>query len=66
MPPVVEERKPISKVLAQNPELRGLDTAKFVFTDISYGVRDRVSVNYRFITAYLFLRVNLDKIMKAH
>ena len=45
MPPVVEERKPISKVLAQNPELRGLDTAKFVFTDISYGVRDRVSLS---------------------
>ncbi|XP_072035930.1 small ribosomal subunit protein mS22-like [Amphiura filiformis] len=41
MPPVVAERKPIHKIFARNPELRGLDSSKLVFTDISFGLRDR-------------------------
>ena len=42
MPPVMEERKPINRVLSENPELKGLEASKLVFTDITYGVRDRV------------------------
>lgn len=41
MPPVLSARKPINEVLAYDPELKGLDSAKFVFVDISHGVSDR-------------------------
>lgn len=37
MPPVVAPRKPIDKVLSNDPALKGLETAKFVFTDITFG-----------------------------
>ncbi|KAJ3654321.1 hypothetical protein Zmor_013516 [Zophobas morio] len=40
IPPVVAVRKPKDKVLSKDPALQGLDTSAFVFTDISYGVRD--------------------------
>ena len=43
MPPLLEERRPINKILAKNPELQGFDTSKYVFTDISYGLTNRVS-----------------------
>lgn len=42
MPPVVPIRKEIDVVLSKDPELIGLDTAKYVFTDISFGKTDRV------------------------
>lgn len=43
MPPLISERKPISKILSKNPELQGFDSSKYVFIDISQGVPDRVS-----------------------
>lgn len=42
MPPLLKERKPIEEVFARNPELQGYDTAKYVFTDISYGLSEKV------------------------
>lgn len=43
MPPVLEERVPISDVLAEDQILEGTETAKYVFTDISYSLPHRVS-----------------------
>jgi len=40
MPPVVQVRKPINKVLIQDPALQGLETSKLVFTDVTFGVKD--------------------------
>ena len=42
MPPLLNEWKPIDNVLSVNPELQGFDTAKYVFTDISFGIPNRV------------------------
>lgn len=43
MPPVLPERKPISDILSVDKILDGMDTAKYVFTDITYNIPDRVS-----------------------
>jgi len=42
MPPVLSERKPINDVLSEDRILDGMDTAKFVFTDITYNIPHRV------------------------
>nr|XP_005006765.1 28S ribosomal protein S22, mitochondrial isoform X1 [Cavia porcellus] len=41
MPPVMEERAPINDVLAEDKILEGTETAKHVFTDISYNIPHR-------------------------
>lgn len=41
MPPVLSERHPISDVLAEDKVLEGTETAKFVFTDITYSTPHR-------------------------
>ncbi|XP_074535728.1 small ribosomal subunit protein mS22 [Halichoeres trimaculatus] len=41
MPPVLEERKPIGDVLSVDKILDGMDTAKYVFTDITYNIPHR-------------------------
>ncbi|XP_029923112.1 small ribosomal subunit protein mS22 [Myripristis murdjan] len=41
MPPVLPERKPISDVLSEDKILEGMDTAKYVFTDITYNIPHR-------------------------
>ncbi|XP_014419693.1 28S ribosomal protein S22, mitochondrial isoform X2 [Camelus ferus] len=41
MPPVLEERAPINDVLAEDKILEGTETAKYVFTDISYSTPHR-------------------------
>ncbi|XP_019950630.2 small ribosomal subunit protein mS22 [Paralichthys olivaceus] len=41
MPPVLPERKPISDVLCEDKMLEGMDTAKHVFTDITYNIPHR-------------------------
>jgi len=41
MPPVMEERIRSAKVLEEDKLLTGFDTAKYVFTDISFGISDR-------------------------
>ncbi|KAM3615934.1 uncharacterized protein V6R79_009896 [Siganus canaliculatus] len=41
MPPVLPERKPITDVLSEDKILDGMDTAKFVFTDITYSIPHR-------------------------
>jgi small subunit ribosomal protein S22 len=48
MPPLLKEWKPIDDVLSVNPELQGFDTAKYVFTDISFGISNRVGRNKQF------------------
>uniref|UniRef100_A0A8C6UJD8 Mitochondrial ribosomal protein S22 n=1 Tax=Neogobius melanostomus TaxID=47308 RepID=A0A8C6UJD8_9GOBI len=42
MPLVLPERKPIDDVLSEDPFLAGMDTAKYVFTDITYNVPHRL------------------------
>ncbi|XP_072330663.1 small ribosomal subunit protein mS22 isoform X2 [Scyliorhinus torazame] len=42
MPPVLNEREPINDVLAEDKVLDGLETAKYVFTDITYDIPHRV------------------------
>ncbi|KAF6100233.1 mitochondrial ribosomal protein S22 [Phyllostomus discolor] len=46
MPPVLEERTPINDVLAEDKILEGTETAKYVFTDISYSIPHRVRALY--------------------
>ncbi|XP_053729869.1 28S ribosomal protein S22, mitochondrial [Synchiropus splendidus] len=41
MPPVLPERKPIDNVLSEDKILDGMDTAKYVFTDITYDIPHR-------------------------
>uniref|UniRef100_A0A3P8RKZ1 Mitochondrial ribosomal protein S22 n=1 Tax=Amphiprion percula TaxID=161767 RepID=A0A3P8RKZ1_AMPPE len=41
MPPVLPERKPINDVLCEDKMLDGMDTAKYVFTDITYNIPHR-------------------------
>ncbi|XP_045785627.1 28S ribosomal protein S22, mitochondrial [Maniola jurtina] len=38
MPPVVKVHKPIDDVLSRDPALTGFDSARYLFTDISFGV----------------------------
>lgn len=38
MPPVLKVHKPVDEVLSRDPALVGYDTAKFLFTDITFGV----------------------------
>lgn len=41
MPPVVKQRVDLSVPLCEDPALKDHDTAKFVFTDITYDLNDR-------------------------
>ncbi|XP_051965635.1 28S ribosomal protein S22, mitochondrial [Xyrauchen texanus] len=41
MPPVLPERKPIHDVLSEDQILEGMDTAKYVFTDINFNIPHR-------------------------
>ncbi|XP_075999742.1 small ribosomal subunit protein mS22 [Genypterus blacodes] len=41
MPPVLQERKPISDVLSEDKILEGADSVKYVFTDITYSIPHR-------------------------
>ncbi|XP_067102072.1 28S ribosomal protein S22, mitochondrial [Osmerus mordax] len=41
MPPVLPERKPIDDVLSEDTILEGMDTAKYVFTDITFNIPHR-------------------------
>lgn len=41
MPPVVKQRLDLSVPLCEDPALQSHDTAKYVFTDITYGLNDR-------------------------
>jgi len=43
MPPVLNEREPIDDVLAEDKFLEGMETTKYVFTDLTYSVPHRVS-----------------------
>ncbi|KAF3848077.1 hypothetical protein F7725_021105 [Dissostichus mawsoni] len=53
MPPVLPERKPIDDVLSEDQILEGMDTAKYVFTDISFNIPHRVG---RKLTAPLIFK----------
>lgn len=44
MPPVLPERQPIEDVLSEDKILEGMDTAKYVFTDITYNIPHRVII----------------------
>lgn len=44
MPPVLKEREPVDEVLSRDPAILGYDTAKFIFTDITFGMSDRKRV----------------------
>ncbi|XP_068200864.1 small ribosomal subunit protein mS22 [Palaemon carinicauda] len=44
MPPVMKERETIDEVLSRDPALIGYETAKLIFTDITYGMSDRKRV----------------------
>lgn len=40
IPPVVPVRKPVTKIFSEDPALQGLDSHKYVFTDITYGIKN--------------------------
>ncbi|XP_030634643.1 small ribosomal subunit protein mS22 [Chanos chanos] len=41
MPPVLPERKPVDEILSEDKILEGMDTAKYVFTDITFNIPHR-------------------------
>ncbi|XP_070207274.1 small ribosomal subunit protein mS22-like isoform X2 [Littorina saxatilis] len=41
MAPFMKAREPIKEVLSLDPELQGLENNKYIFTDITFGVKDR-------------------------
>ncbi|XP_035241508.1 28S ribosomal protein S22, mitochondrial [Anguilla anguilla] len=41
MPPVLPERQPINDILSEDKILEGMDTAKYVFTDITFNIPHR-------------------------
>ncbi|XP_038605814.1 28S ribosomal protein S22, mitochondrial [Tachyglossus aculeatus] len=41
MPPVLKEREPINDILAEDKILEGTETAKYVFTDLTFGTPHR-------------------------
>lgn len=41
MPPVVPVRKPIESFISRDPALEGLETCRLVFTDITFGLKDK-------------------------
>lgn len=41
MPPIVQERKPITEVISYDPELQGFENCTVVFTDVTFGSSDR-------------------------
>uniref|UniRef100_A0A6M2CT39 Putative 28s ribosomal protein ovary overexpressed n=1 Tax=Rhipicephalus microplus TaxID=6941 RepID=A0A6M2CT39_RHIMP len=41
MPPVLRERKPCEEVLSKDPEIQGFTSSSYIFTDISYGYKNR-------------------------
>ncbi len=43
MPPLIPVKKDEVEILDEMPEMIGFTQSKYVFTDISYGVSDRVS-----------------------
>lgn len=45
MPPVLDEREPIDDVLAEDKILEGVETTKYIFTDLTYSIPHRVSKN---------------------
>ncbi|XP_066889792.1 small ribosomal subunit protein mS22 isoform X1 [Kogia breviceps] len=53
MPPVLEERAPINDVLAEDKILEGTETAKYVFTDISYSIPHRNTFRDSYISEEL-------------
>lgn len=61
MPPVLNEREPIDDVLAEDKVLEGTETAKYVFTDLSYSIPHRVSnvINSIFVLKISF-NANVD------
>jgi len=42
MPPIVPLRTDLGQVLEINKDIIGFDSAKFVFTDITFGISDKV------------------------
>lgn len=43
MPPLVPIKEDVAEVLQDEPKLIGFDNAKYIFTDITYGVKEKVS-----------------------
>jgi len=44
MPPIVPLRTDLGEVLEVNKDIIGFDSSKFVFTDITFGVSDKVII----------------------
>ncbi|XP_076451365.1 small ribosomal subunit protein mS22-like [Babylonia areolata] len=44
IPPFMKVREPIRHTLSHDPDLAGLDSSKYIFTDITFGIKDRQRV----------------------
>ena len=44
MPPICAARDDVEHVISDDPQIAGFSDQKYVFTDISYDVPDRVSM----------------------
>ena len=61
MPPVLPERKPIDDVISVDTMLDGMETAKLVFTDITFNIPHRVRP---FIHVYVFISLSASMLNK--
>lgn len=54
MPPIVPLRTDLGKVLEVDKDIIGFDSAKFVFTDITFGISDKVICLLIYIILLIF------------
>lgn len=46
MPPIVPLRTDLGQVLEVDKDIIGFDNSKFVFTDITFGISDKVIIEF--------------------
>lgn len=52
-PPIIEQRKDLGDEISTDPKLKDFDDSKWVFTDITMGIEDKVYM-YMYIYIYSF------------
>lgn len=56
MPPIIPLRTDLGQVLEVDKDLIGFESAKFVFTDITFGISDKV-INFSYVYCYIVLQL---------
>lgn len=65
MPPIVPLRIDLGQVLNVDKDIIGHDNTKFVFTDITFGISDKVISYYYYYIIIIYLRgISPEKVTK--